>query len=480
MFTNNAQPLDLPKRNDAPWPLDCELLQKLVGPETTVDGHLKRLCNRLAEIDQHYEAHPPLEKTSDDFFTLIKDNLFLPMPSLLTLNSHNQLGILPHTAIKLTDDIDDIFDKLKTVSLYLQNSVNVAVDFSHLRAARIQKGSSPKQSLGPLPFMEMFAHAAQPMTKTPLRFYLQVDHLNIEDFLEFMAMRPKHIRFAIGITDEFMNCLREKKKISLKASPLSEASHEAEASPLYKKIMNLAIAHIPIDFFFIDRIRTHQKKHGCPGTVINSLNQIVLENEMMAFGAVNLLALLSANGRLDEEKIADVMAQATHFLDNCFEVNFYPTALSERTSKKTRRLCLSLMGLGLVLNHLNRENSQKKTLNLLDEIFLLLQRAMASASKNLSRERGGMHATTLRHTAILGQISTPLLCQLSGTPNYLFQKSMTLSDFYALSPIHAFWQNMLPNIASFKTPIRENDGPLFTKLFINAYQQGALTLETGE
>jgi len=249
--------------------------------------------------------------------------------------------------------------------------------------------------------------------------------------------------------------------------------------------MTLAINVASIDFVFVDKVSEFKKNKNLDHHIYSPQNQLIEETELTAVGVLNLANLIEKNDF--ENALSSTIHDSIHFLDNCIEKNFYPLEKIKLITKSNRRLCLSVIGLEQALTVLNPEGGLKKSQQILKKLARVINRNCHEASSQLADQRGGTQNTQfnernyrLRHSQILGQISTPLLCQIANTPSFLFKKSMTLNDFYNIYPLHTVWQDHVNNLVSFKTPIKKGDGTLFTKLFINAYQQGALSFEIPE
>jgi len=209
------------------------LLQSILGRESVFD-YLYTLCREIATIDRQYQPHVDTNGAADAFFSQIQNNNFLPSPSILTSGMASFPTLLTSTALQLDDNVERIFEKLKDASILLQHGIQVSVDFSKLRASRIKISSNHKQSLGPIPYMELFTHTPQGGYKSNLRFILNFNHADIVDFINFISTAPSNIRFTLGITNDFMNALRNKSDFLLKHQFNSEGTKKINANALYK------------------------------------------------------------------------------------------------------------------------------------------------------------------------------------------------------------------------------------------------------
>lgn len=431
-------------------------------------SHLKELARTVAAIDRRYQPTRDLAPVSDRFFQLMAKREFLPAPDILLKGTQPNATLLTGTGLKPTDEFDHLFNTLKQTSLLLQHGVAVAIDFSELRAARLRIGASSRQSLGPVRFMELFEHAPQDTcNKTPLTFVLNADHLDIQDFLAYMRQRPKHVRFALTLPNEFINALARSEKLGLKYKKDQPPTRFVDAHQLLRDIRDSIRERIPLDLFFTQNANE-------PGLILDSLKQLIWPFELTAAGALFLPAFVN-EGRLDKTRLSEAITDSVHFLDNCLDLNFYVSQETKQATRSRRRLALTVIGLDETLGRLNPGLTEKKSLNLLSALLCELNHQAVKASAALGLYRGARNQILFkgrpyktRNTQVMGQIDMPPLGELMGGLSYTKNPAW-----------HHVWQQSLGNILPLRHDRLILESENFASKLLTACQNGVISIEFG-
>lgn len=465
---------------------DRELVRYLLDEEDAdPDAHLYDLAGEIARVDARFEPRSDVALAKERFARLMRGGLFLPAPSILIEGRSNNPVLFRNVALEIDDSFDSIFETLKRTSIFLQNGVKVAVDFSTLRAARSLIRSSHLQSVGPVRFMELFEKAPQEAgERVPLHFRLRVDHLDVEDYLAYAEAAPPHVHCSVGITREFLRAMALDGTVGLSFKEGGEVSRRFSARSLFEKMARPLFKGRPMDFIFIDALRDFQNLNQLSDRLIlNPQNQLVFAGEFMATGTVNLGAFMT-DGGFDHEGLALTLEDAVHFLDNCFERCFYFDETARELTRQGLRVGIGVMGLGEVLTGLNPEGNPRKESKILEKIQDSLFLSSFAASRKLGEKRGLKHQIyrkgawhRSRHSQTVAQIHLPLLSQICNAPQYLFARGMTFSDFLKMHERHALWQSLSGNVVSFKHPVKGMDGEKLSRLFSSADALNLLTLE---
>lgn len=465
--------------------LDRELFGYLVEEGEDPDRHCDALASETAAVDLRYEPLSDVSRTRDRFARVMRENLFLPAPSILLEGRRNNPVLFRNAALEVDDSFEQIFSTLKRASILLQNGVKVAVDFSPLRAARSLIRSSHLQSVGPVRFMELFERAPQNLAEpTPLTFRLRVDHQDIEDYLDYAAKAPAHVRCSIGITREFMAALVSGGSLGLSFKEGGEVARRVRADALFARIGRLILEGKAVDLVFVDALRDFQDARQLSDRlVLNPQNQLTFADELMATGAINVAAFAGSRG-FDQEQFGEVLSDAVHFLDNCFERNFYFDDETRDLTRMGLRIGLTAVGLDEALAVLNPEANERKDARLIMKIADAFHVSAMEASRQIGERRGFKHQIyyrgewyKTRHSQLVAQLHLPLLSQLSRTPAYFFPRGVTFSGLLAMHRRHALWQSVSTNVASFKHPLKGMDEGKFATLLARANEMGFLTLE---
>lgn len=465
--------------------LDTEMLRYLLNNDTTPAAHLWGLARELASLDRRFEPLADVKHTAECFYKLIAENLFWPSPVILLEGAKAHPVLFNSTALALSDSFDDIFETLKRASILLQNRIQVGLDFSYLRAARSAISTSHLQSVGPVRFMELFERTPQASdAKTPLRFLINVDHQDIEAYLEYAQTSPAHVRHALGVTPAFLEALETGSRMALYHKKNAEPAADIPAQNVFKAIMRVLAKGVVLDFIFLDHLHAFRRDRAIPDAfLLNTQNQLVAPGELMATGAVNLAPFASENG-IDEAGLARTLEGALHFLDNCFEKNLYVDEGVKEATKEGRRVGLAVLGMDTFLRRLLPLPDPQRYGKLIAHTAALLQTQLIRASQRLGEKRGlksrvsfGADIHSTRNRQLLSQIHLPLLSQIANTPSYLFRKEMAVKDFIDMYPLHLEWQRHLGNVASLKHPLKGMNLATLTKLLLHTHKSGMLTFE---
>lgn len=455
---------------------DFSLLEYLLDSEVSIQDHFYTLAKEFAYIDKLYHPLKNTAKLEDEFYSLLIQNKFIPTPACLIHGTENYSILFQDMALKVNDNFDDIFDKLKLVSHHLQNGIKIGVDFSDLRAKRSLVKSSHLQSVGPIRFMELYAKAPQQDLEklTELKFKLNIDHLDIEEFLEFISSNSdKHVHYLIGITEKFLNSVQNSGSYELFHQPGSASSRLVKAESILNRIFELIHDGHKIDLVFHDNLDDFCIQRGLsPQFSMSFRNQFLEPEELYASGYINLKSFYS-NGELQLDQLEKAIQLAVHFLDNSFEKNFYISETSKNITKRNRRVILGVLGLDYFLEREAQSESPKAARKAINKVLKIFHENSLKMSSHLGHQRGANHQIrfnqklySVRNCQLLGQVHIPLAFQISEANSLL--GSIDASDKLKLSQTishFSLWQNHLTNLISYKVSLPDRELEKIQSLF---------------
>jgi ribonucleotide reductase alpha subunit len=422
---------------------NSNLLDKFIDSNQDPDSALFQTAEKIASMDKIYQPSINVEIATNKFFQFMAEAHFLPDPQIITqcaLNEHPML--FSDTALCLEDNQENIYQNLQRTATCLQNHINVSIDFSKLRPSRQIKGPGAKQCVGPIRFMELFERAPRSKdANTHLNYFLNSDHLDFEDFIDYIETTPSNIRFTLGITNAFMAALANDKSTERK---------------LFHRLINLATKQ-NINYVFVDPLNNFKKNTRLEANLIlNPRNQLIHPHELTAYGFINLQPFFNEEGLL-ENKLAYTIAEAIHFLDNCFDKNLYVEDSLKKTTLNQRRIALSIIGLEPVLKQYNPENGNKKNKVILTRLASFLKKHMHMASHSLGNKRS-FTQNKMRNTQLLAHIDFSAQDLWEGSENH---------DYF-----HC-WQDEVENIVAWRHTLgRSSNTKDFIKRFFNAHANG--------
>ncbi len=183
-----------------------EKLKKLYLPPAETGLSFADLVNKIANKNNDFTNAVKLIKLFDQ-------SIFFP--------DHNNHKIV------LKDDLDAIFEGLKTTARNFQNHISTCIDFSKLRPKLSLIHSIKNFSSGPISFIKIYAATIETLRQsissefTPHQtFILNIHHPDILEYLIFIKNFQKnslnaHCHFKIEITSNFLEALSKEENFEL-------------------------------------------------------------------------------------------------------------------------------------------------------------------------------------------------------------------------------------------------------------------------
>lgn len=294
-----------------------------------------------------------------------------------------------------TDGDNSIMSVAIKAAETMRRGCGVGYDFSTLRprGATIKRLGST--SSGPVSFMEIFDAICRCVASSGHRRgaqmgVLRVDHPSIEEFVNAKRKSGalEGFNISVGITDEFMACVRDGLPFTLRFQ--GESYGEIDARVLWDKIMRSNYDWAEPGVLFLDRINEMNNLHWLEDiATTNPCAEVPLPpNGMCLLGSFNLVKYVCADGSFDYSLFRQDIPYAVRAMDRVIDVAYFPLPEQEDEAKAKRRIGLGVMGVANALEFMGYPYGTEEFCDVLDTILHILKVEAYRASIQLAKERG--------------------------------------------------------------------------------------------
>ncbi|MCA9387415.1 MAG: adenosylcobalamin-dependent ribonucleoside-diphosphate reductase, partial [Candidatus Andersenbacteria bacterium] len=373
----------------------------LEGP----DELFARVARVIASADKEYTGFKKdLKKTEEQFESMLSNLEFIPGQALRNAGD-KKLTNSACLVLPVEDSIESIMQTMKDNVLAHKATCGTGFNFSALRSKNAIVGSSGERASGPVAFMKAF-NASQDTILTKggrsqgSMAILNVWHPDIEEFIackdDLEAM--SHFNISVGITDDFMEALRNDEEFPLVDPHTKEVTKKIRAKELWDRLVKHAWTSGDPGLIFVDRLEATN-----PTPELGKLEatnpcgeQPLIPYETCNLGSIVLSRMLKEGSKgkkdIDWDKLKKTVKAATHFLDNTIDVSSFPIAKVRDMSRKTRRIGLGVMGFADMLVELGIPYNSDEAVKKAKEVMAFVNEAAQEASKDLGRKKGSFPA----------------------------------------------------------------------------------------
>lgn len=231
-----AMPKDLPKANLTDNARQV-LMKRYVRrgddgkPAENVEEMFWRVAYHVAKVEEEWGAD--VQQRTVEYYHLLSSKKFFPNSPTFT-GAGTPLGQLAACfVLPITDDMGrhsaGIFQTLRDAALIQQTGGGNGFSFSRLRPAGAMVQTSAGNATGPVGFLKVYDHAfgeiAQGGTRRGANMaVLRCDHPDVESFITCKINENQITNFniSVGITDAFMQAVRDDKDWALRFPDLTE------------------------------------------------------------------------------------------------------------------------------------------------------------------------------------------------------------------------------------------------------------------
>ena len=302
----------------------------------------------------------------------------------------------------LSQDIEDSFtsimDGATRAGQTMRLGGGIGFDFSKLRPRGDRIVSLDSSSSGPLSFMEIYNSicgtiAAAGHRRGAMMGVLRVDHPDIEDFIKVKQTAGKLEAFniSIGITDEFMECVKADCMFSLRFE--GRVYRKVNARNLWEAIMRATWDWAEPGVLFIDTINRTNNLWYCETLAATNPcgEQPLPPNGACLLGSFNMVKYIKASniGRhFDTHQFMMDIPEVVRAFDNIHDTAIFPLQEQADESKAKRRMGLGMTGLANAIESLGYMYGTKEYLAKAKDLHRLFRDEVYLASIMLAKEKG--------------------------------------------------------------------------------------------
>lgn len=350
-------------------------------------GKIVRISAALMDSSDHFE------ETKD----ILRNMRFLPAGRIQTA-----IGAMRQTTAyncfvsgTIEDSMPSIMNRANEAAETMRRGGGIGYDFSRIRPKGDRIKTLDSRSSGPISYMSIYDAVCQTISSAGHRRgaqmgVLRIDHPDIETFISCKQNSSSLTGFnlSIGVTDEFMRCLLEKRPFTLRFN--GEEYQQIDPEALWDMIMRSTWDWAEPGVLFIDTINRMNNLRYCEEIAATNPcgEQPLPPYGACLLGSFNLTKYVNGIGQFDFDQLVDDIPVVVRAMDNVIDRTIYPLPEQEREAKSKRRMGLGVTGLANAAELCGHPYASEGFMAFTEQVLVTLRDTAYSVSADLAAEKG--------------------------------------------------------------------------------------------
>ena len=364
-------------------------------------GQMKRTLQEIVEIDLVSLFCRKYEQRIEEYYQLMANCQFMPNTPTL-MNAGTRIGGLSACFVLHAPDSIDEYIRVTTgdAAAIYRMAGGVGINWSDFRPEGSDANGVPNAASGPVSFIAMINTLTDVVKGGGKRRganmgILDINHPDIEKFIAVKTKAGVYENFnlSVGIWEDYWEALTSgKSEFQLFHKTHHEKDRLVNPQQLWDLIARSAWESAEPGVIFFDNINrvNHMRNELGPIRATNPCGEQALPpNASCTLGSINVAKFVDKDLKVFKwGDFAEVVRQATRFLDNVVSMNKYPTQAIEEMALNERRLGLGVMGVADALYMLRIPYNSEAGYDFMATICQTLTSVSMDESINLAMERG--------------------------------------------------------------------------------------------
>lgn len=421
------------------------------------------------------------KEQSNEFYDVMVNLDFLPNSPCLMNSGTSVQQLSSCFVLPINDSIESIFDNLKLSALIHKSGGGTGFNFSKLRPRNDLITSTNRQSSGPVSFIHLFDASTEVIKhgntgRGANIGILRIDHPDIVEFINSKdSEKLTNFNLSVGVTRKFMNAVNNNWSFDLINPRTQKVEKTVNARDIFELIAFQAWKHGDPGVLFLDRIN---KDNPHPGTIIEATDscagQPLLYNEASFLGSVNLANCVK-DREIDFEKLHRIVHTGIEFLDNCIDINKYPSREIRKNCLANRKIGLGVMGFADMLYQLEIPYNSDESVKTASKIMKFVTQEARVKSKQIGKEKGPF--PSIQESVYKGEEmrnSTTTTISPTGTISMIANVSSGIEPNFALSYVRRVLDKDFLFVNPYFQEIAKREGFYSDQLIQNIRNKGSV------